>query len=218
MSYAEVAASGPPQSAEEKMPAHVPEILHEDSGVHSLDSLGAQNEHIQSISSSTTSYADQQQFEADAAEARRESKRIADEIAQEARDFVNVAEHDVEQFTGEARQSARDFGKQASEKYEQTKSKIQKEFKDLKDEVNSNDNVKKAEDWAEKNKRNPVILGNAAVLTTLVGLLGVGAYRLHKTNALTWKVAGAWAGVVGLFAVGDYFVSQYFFKRYPPKQ
>jgi len=218
MSYADVAASGPPQPASEKMPAHVPEIAHDDSGVHSTDNLGSQNDHIQSVASSTISYADQQQFEEDAAEARRESKRIADEIAKEARDFVNVAEHDVEQATDEARDAAKDFGKQASEKYEQTKSKIQKDFSDLKDEIKSDDKVKKAESFAEKNKRNPVIIGNAVVLTTLTGLLGVGAYRLHKTNALTWKVAGAWAGAVGLFAVGDYFVSQYFFKRYPPKQ
>jgi len=62
-----------------------------------------------------------------------------------------------------------------------------------------------------------VVIGNAVVITALAGLLGVGAYRLHKANALTWKVTGAWAGAVGLFAVGDYFVSQYFFKKYPPK-
>ena len=61
----------------------------------------------------------------------------------------------------------------------------------------------------EENKGNPVVVGNAVVIAALAGLLGVGAYRLNKAGELTWKVAGAWAGVVGLFAVGDYYVSQY---------
>jgi hypothetical protein len=53
-----------------------------------------------------------------------------------------------------------------------------------------------------------VLIGNAVAISALAGFLGIGAYRLHKHNALTWQVAGTWAGVVGLFAVGDYFVSQ----------
>ena len=46
------------------------------------------------------------------------------------------------------------------------------------------------------------------VIAAVGGLLGVGAYRMQQAGTLTWKVAGAWAGVVGLFAVGDYYVSQ----------
>ena len=38
--------------------------------------------------------------------------------------------------------------------------------------------------------------------------LGFGAYRKWTQNELSWKLVGAWAGVVGLFAVGDYYVSQ----------
>lgn len=39
----------------------------------------------------------------------------------------------------------------------------------------------------------------------------IGAYRQHQAGALTWKLAGTWAGVLGAFAVGDYYFSQYVF-------
>lgn len=38
--------------------------------------------------------------------------------------------------------------------------------------------------------------------------LGFGAYRKYAAGELTWKVVGAWAGVVGLFAAGDFYLSQ----------
>ena len=73
MSYAEMAARGPKQTDEEKMPHHVPEIEHSDSGVHSLDSLSSgSGEHL------NLSYADQQKASEDAAYAEEEAKREAD--------------------------------------------------------------------------------------------------------------------------------------------
>ncbi|KAF2736706.1 hypothetical protein EJ04DRAFT_533441 [Polyplosphaeria fusca] len=72
--------------------------------------------------------------------------------------------------------------------------------------------------YAKQNADNPVILGNALTVAILGTTLGVGAYRKWAKDELTWKVVGAWAGVVGLFAVGDYYVSQYFFQKYPPKK
>lgn len=72
--------------------------------------------------------------------------------------------------------------------------------------------------YAKENANNPVVLGNALTVGILGTVLGVGAYRKWVRDELTWKVAGAWAGVVGLFAVGDYYVSQYLFKKYPPKK
>ena len=74
-----------------------------------------------------------------------------------------------------------------------------------------------AKDKARKNADNPVVLGNAVGVAVLAGVLGIGAYRKYARGELTGKVVAAWLGVVGLFGVGDYYVSQYFFKRYPPK-
>jgi len=68
------------------------------------------------------------------------------------------------------------------------------------------------------NADNPVVLGNAVVVGVLGTVLGVGAYRKYAAGELSWKVVGAWAGVVGLFAGADYYVSQYLFKKYPPKK
>jgi hypothetical protein len=66
----------------------------------------------------------------------------------------------------------------------------------------------KAKDKVRKNADNPVVLSNAVGLALLGTLLGVGAYRKHVRGELTGKVVAAWAGVVGLFGLGDYFVSQ----------
>jgi len=76
----------------------------------------------------------------------------------------------------------------------------------------------KAGSRIQANSDNPVILGNALIVGILGTVLGVGAYRKYASGELTAKVVGAWAGVVGLFAVGDYYVSQYFFKKYPTKK
>ncbi|KAF2456252.1 hypothetical protein BDY21DRAFT_59100 [Lineolata rhizophorae] len=76
---------------------------------------------------------------------------------------------------------------------------------------------KKAASKLRDNADNPVLIGNAVAITALGGFLSFGAYKKYSAGQLSWKVAGAWAGAVGLFAAGDYFLSQYLFKKYPPK-
>ncbi|KAJ9619319.1 acetylornithine aminotransferase [Taxawa tesnikishii (nom. ined.)] len=105
---------------------------------------------------------------------------------------------------------------EAQEKAEQAKEQAKKQAGIKKEQAK--EKASKAADKAKKNSDNPVVLGNAVTLAALGGLLGFGAYRKYTAGELTWKVAGAWAGVVGLFAMGDYYVSQYFFQRYPPKK
>ncbi|ORY07401.1 hypothetical protein BCR34DRAFT_20712 [Clohesyomyces aquaticus] len=68
------------------------------------------------------------------------------------------------------------------------------------------------------NSNNPVVLGNAITVGVLGTVLGIGAYRKWAGGELSWKVVGAWAGVVGLFGVADYYVSTYLFQKYPPKK
>ncbi|KAI9737824.1 MAG: hypothetical protein M1834_009193 [Cirrosporium novae-zelandiae] len=67
-----------------------------------------------------------------------------------------------------------------------------------------------------ENCDNPVLVGNAAVYTLSLGVLGVAAYKRVLPD-FNWKVAGVWAGALGLFATADYYVSKYFFTKYPPK-
>ncbi|KZF23375.1 hypothetical protein L228DRAFT_246141 [Xylona heveae TC161] len=69
----------------------------------------------------------------------------------------------------------------------------------------------------KENVDNPVVLGNAVAVVGLGSVLGWGAYRKYIAGELSWKVVGAWAGIVGLFAAGDYYLSKYLFRKYPTK-
>ncbi|TVY87907.1 hypothetical protein LAWI1_G005459 [Lachnellula willkommii] len=96
-------------------------------------------------------------------------------------------------------------------------SNASKEFS--KDEKNAKAKAKKAAGRFEANSDNPVFIGNAVAVVAISTGLGFGAYRKYAAGELSWKVVGAWTGVVGLFAAGDYYLSQYLFKnKYPPKK
>ncbi|KAF2435494.1 hypothetical protein EJ08DRAFT_656495 [Tothia fuscella] len=107
----------------------------------------------------------------------------------------------------------------AIEKEKKTREKAQ-EAKEKAAEVKEKAKAKanKAGSRLQANSDNPVVVGNAIVVGVLGAVFGVGAYRKYTAGEITWKVVGAWAGVVGLFAAGDYYVSQYLFKKYPPKK
>lgn len=122
-------------------------------------------------------------------------------------DTVNIPSYAEQQKAVEDR--ARQLAQEAEDAFDRVKGQARRDYEGAKvDGRRAREEGRKAEEWAEQNKGNPVVIGNAVVLTALVGLLGTGAYRMHKAGTLTWKVAGAWAGAVGLFAVGDYYVSQ----------
>jgi hypothetical protein len=59
----------------------------------------------------------------------------------------------------------------------------------------------------EANGDNPIVIGNAIAVVALSAGLGFGAYRKYANGELTWKVAGSWAGVIGLFVAADYYLS-----------
>jgi hypothetical protein len=86
-------------------------------------------------------------------------------------------------------------------------SKASKEFS--KDEKNAKAKAKKGASRIDANSDNPVFIGNAVAVVAISAGLGFGAYRKYAAGELSWKVVGAWSGVVGLFAVGDYYLSQY---------
>ena len=101
-------------------------------------------------------------------------------------------EQEAEEMKEEAKQKAEELKKQASAKKEQAKNKAS----------NAGQTVK-------ENSDNPVFIGNAVAIAAVGGLLGFGAYQKYTAGQLTWKIAGLWAGAVGLFGVADYYVSQY---------
>jgi len=124
-------------------------------------------------------------------------------------------EHSVTTDTQAARleREAEQFEAQAEEKAKKAK----KAF--LEKEKAAKEKAKKAEGRIARNSDNPVFIGNAVAVVALSAGLGFGAYRKYAAGELTWKVVAAWTGVVGLFAAGDYYLSQYLFKnKYPPKE
>jgi hypothetical protein len=84
--------------------------------------------------------------------------------------------------------------------------RLKKEFHEK--ELAAKEKAKKAAAELEKKAENPVYVGNALVVLALSAGLGFGAYRKYVSGELTWKVVGAWTGLVGLFAAGDYYLSQ----------
>lgn len=58
------------------------------------------------------------------------------------------------------------------------------------------------------NSDNPVVIGNAVLITLLGAGLGFGAYRQHVQGKLSWETIGLWSGAVGAFTVVDYFASK----------
>jgi len=101
---------------------------------------------------------------------------------------------------------------------EQIEARIHK-AKDKAKESSASKKSKKAKSRIQDNSDNPVFVGNAVAVVALSAGLGFGAYRKYAAGELTWKVVGGWMGVVGAFALGDYWLSSYLFKnKYPPKK
>lgn len=100
-------------------------------------------------------------------------------------------EHEVEQLEAKAIEAEKKAKKEFAAKEKEAKEK-----------------AKKAAGKIERNSDNPVFIGNAVAVVALSAGLGFGAYRKYAAGELTWKVVAAWTGVVGLFAAGDFYLSQ----------
>lgn len=101
-------------------------------------------------------------------------------------------EHEAEAAEARFKEGASKAAKEASEDKKAAKAK-----------------AKKAASRFEANSDNPVFIGNAVAVTALSLGLGFGAYRKYAAGDLNWKVAGFWGAAVGVFAVGDFYLSQY---------
>ena len=100
------------------------------------------------------------------------------------------AEEQAKEKAAEAKEKAAEAKKEFAEKEQQAKEK-----------------AKKVAGKIERNADNPVLIANSIAVVGLSAALGFGAYRKYAAGELTWKVVGAWAGVVGLFAAGNFYVS-----------
>ncbi|EPE24406.1 hypothetical protein GLAREA_08258 [Glarea lozoyensis ATCC 20868] len=110
-------------------------------------------------------------------------------------------QREAEAAEARAKEEAESAAKEVKDKTKTAKSKAKKEAGKF-----------------QENSDNPVFIGNAIAVVGLSAGLGFGAYRKYAAGELTWKVVGAWSGLVGLFAVGDFYLSQYLFKNKYPKK
>ena len=94
----------------------------------------------------------------------------------------------------------------AQKEAERKARRVEDQTRDVTDKAKGK--AKRAGHSARENADDPAVMANAVILAALSATLGWGAYNKYTTGELTWKVAGAWAGIVGLFAAGDYFVTQ----------
>lgn len=226
MSYAQVAAKGPKQSPEEARAPPLPEVEHSDDTTESL--VDVDSMHVSTVASDyesqpvkTDTQALRQELEAEDRELedqRRQEeeyqrmKREAKAKAQEAKEKALNAKNQAKEHAAEVKEHAVEAKNQAVEAKNKAAAEAKKEAERLSNEA------KAAGRDLQRNADNPVVMGNAIVVAALSAALGFGAYRKYSAGELTWKVVGAWAGVVGLFAAGDYYLSQYLFKnRYPKK-
>jgi hypothetical protein len=83
---------------------------------------------------------------------------------------------------------------------------VKQEAKHIKERATAKKDA--AKEKVKKNADNPVVLSNAVGLAVVASVLGIGAYRKYSQGQLTGKLVAAWVGVIGLFGVGDYYVSQ----------
>lgn len=100
----------------------------------------------------------------------------------------NRLEREAEQYEARAKEEAKGAATEFTKREKAAKKKLSREY--------------------EANKDNPVYVANAVAVAALGAGLGFGAYSKYVKGELTWKVAGTWAGVVGVFALGDYYLSQ----------
>lgn len=103
-------------------------------------------------------------------------------------------------------EEGREKAEELKEKAEELKEKASLKKEQAKEKAQSK--AQKAAQTAKANSDNPVFVGNAVAIAALGGVIGIGAYKKYTAGEFTWKLAGAWAGVIGLFGVADYYVSQ----------
>jgi cation transport ATPase len=212
MSYAQVAAKGPKQSPEEARAHPLPEIEHSDASTESL--IDVDSVHVNTVPPD---------FESQPVQTDTQAERLE----REAEDEDRALEAEYDEVKREAKRAAKEKAHQAKVKAQEAKAKAEAKAEEAKAKAETEAKkaigktskvAKSTSKDLQENSDNPVIIGNAVVVAALSAALGFGAYRKYAAGQLTWKVVGAWAGVIGLFAAGDFYLSQYLFRnRYPKK-
>jgi len=223
MSYAAVAAKGPKQTPEEARAPPPPEILHDDSSTASL--IDVDSPHVSSVPSSYSGETSTQQtrIEREEEEAEREAREEFERVSNETSKEYHSAKKTTHEKGKEAKAKGKELGHEAEAKAKEASAKAKelgKEGKQKAKEIGREVEAKSKEaaNDISENRDNPVVIGNAIIIGLGSAAIGIGAWKKYQRGELDWQVGGLWAGAIGLFVLGDYYVSQWLFKnKYPRK-
>ncbi|MCJ1479140.1 hypothetical protein MMC13_007824 [Lambiella insularis] len=218
-----------------------PEIAHEEASIGSL--VDVDSPHISSVDSDysgkTNTQAEREEREAE--EAEREAREKFNEVSDEASKKYEKGKKEASAKGKEAEKKAKEYGHDISEASKDAKQDLTekakvagRKAKEAGHEVNEqakiagrkakeaghemNERAREAGQDLNENRDNPVVIGNALIIGLGSAFIGFGAYKKYQAGELNWQVGGLWAGAIGLFALGDYYMSQYLFKnKYPRK-
>ncbi|MCJ1400082.1 hypothetical protein MMC11_003285 [Xylographa trunciseda] len=136
------------------------------------------------------------------------AKEAAHDVSEASKD----AKHDLSEKAKVARHKAKEAGHEANEKAKIAGQKTKEAAHDM------NERAQEAGHELNENRDNPVVIANALIIGLGSAFVGFGAYKKYQAGELNWQVGGFWASAIGLFALGDYYMSQYLFKnKYPRK-
>ncbi|KJK61863.1 hypothetical protein P875_00086647 [Aspergillus parasiticus SU-1] len=197
MSYAEVAAKGPEQSAEEvrDVPTHTFFIPNKCALVGIRTNTLVRRKSTQGLRAPNVGgiYKDESESTASLVDVDSQHVTVVDS---------NFLDQDIKTTT-------------QAERIEREESE---ENKKAKEERKAKAKAKAKASGICRNSDNPVYIGNAVLLSLVGAGLGFGAYRKHAQGKLSWELIGLWSGAVGAFGAVDYFVSKWFLQnKYPPK-
>jgi len=135
-------------------------------------------------------------------EAEQKTKETADKAQGKSSDYAQTVKEKAKEASDYTKEKSSEFADSAEKNYGKAKDSASRNAKEAKKEIKS------AGQDIDENKDNPVYIANGVLLVAGSAALGYGAYTKHQAGQLDWQLAAAWAGAVGVLAVGDYFVSQ----------
>ncbi|KAG8526517.1 uncharacterized protein KY384_008717 [Bacidia gigantensis] len=145
---------------------------------------------------------DPQQIKNDASSAASKAESTADDAADKAGEKGETLKQKADETASTTKEKSSEMADSAKKNFEKGKGKA-------KDGANAAEKEIKGEyNEVYENRDNPVVIGNAVAITAGVIGLGYGAYTKHVKGELDWQIAGIAAAAVGVFAVGDYYLSQ----------
>ena len=173
-----------------------PSINSSSSSFSNIDS-----QHIKSEASETADEAKDKTSEA-ADKTKQKSSEAAETGKEKSSEYAQTAKEKAREAADYTKEKSSEFADSASKNYNSAKKSTEKNAKEAKKEIKS------AGQDLNENRDNPVIIANGVLIVAGSAALGYGAYTKHVKGELDWQIAAITAGVVGVLAVGDYYLSQ----------